>query len=276
VTYSTLMACLRLGEANSGVLAVAGDLAQRFRASVVGLATRQPMQYMFSGNMVPEALIEQERAGFQDEADALEGVFRETLKTRARDLEWRAKMTVGPLSDYVAQEARCADLVITQVDVGGAFSHPSSHLDIGDLLMRVGRPVLVVPAGASRLKLDRVVVGWKETLESRRAVADALPLLKAAGGVIVASVGDRPQSVTARSCLDDVVAWLSRHGVTAEAVAAEPLGDEARTLTQIALDTGAELIVAGAFGQSRLREWVFGGVTRDLLLRSDRFMLLSH
>ena len=79
-----------------------------------------------------------------------------------------------------------------------------------------------------------------------------------------------------RSCIDDVVAWLSRHGVAADTVVAEALGDEARALTQIAQDRGAELIVAGAFGQSRLREWVFGGVTRDLLMHSERFTLLSH
>ena len=276
MTYSTLMACLRPGETNAGLLAVAGDLAQRFDASVVGLATRQPMQYLFSGALVPEALIEQEKAGFQAQSDALETEFREALKARARDLEWRAKMTLGPLSDTVADEARCADLVITQYGAGGAFSHPATHLDVGDLLMRVGRPVLVAPPGAERLTLGHVVVGWKETLESRRAVSDALPLLKAAGGVTIASVGGQPQLAGTRSCIDDVVAWLSRHGVAADTVVAEALGDEARALTQIAQDRGAELIVAGAFGQSRLREWVFGGVTRDLLMHSERFTLLSH
>jgi nucleotide-binding universal stress UspA family protein len=276
VTYSTLMACLRPGETNAGLLAVVGELAERFEASVVGLATRQPMQHMFSGNLVPEALIEQENAAFQDHADALEAQFSAALKGRARDLEWRAKMAVGPLSDYVAGESRCADLVVAQVEAGSVFTRPSVHLDVGDLVMKAGRPVLVVPAGADRLKLDCVVVGWKETAESRRAVSDALPLLKAAGAVVVTSVAGESQSIETRSRLEDVVAWLKRHGVAAEAVAADSSSDEARGLTQIALDRGAELIVAGAFGQSPLREWAFGGVTRDLLLRSERFTLLSH
>lgn len=276
MTYSTLMVCLQPGEANAGLLAVVGELAERFKASVVGLVARLPMQHMFSGNLVPEALIEQENATFQDQADALEAQFSEALKGRARDLEWRAKMAVGPLSDYVAGETRCADLVIAQVDGGSVFTRPSIHLDVGDLVMKAGRPVLVVPAGADHLKLDRVVVAWKETAESRRAASDALPLLKAAGAVIVTSAAGETQSIATRSRLDDVVAWLGRHGVAAESVPADSSGDEARALMQIALDRGADLIVAGAFSQSSLREWVFGGVTRDLLQRSERFTLLSH
>ena len=276
MTYSTLVACMRPGEANAGLLAVVGELAERFEASVVGLATRQPMQHMFSGNLVPEALIEQENAAFQDQADALEAQFSEALKGRARDLEWRAKMAVGPLSDYVAGELRCADLVVAQVEAGSVFTSPSIHLDVGDLVMKAGRPVLVVPAGADHLDLNRVVVGWKETAESRRAASDGLPLLKSAGTFIVTSVVGETQSIVTRSRLDDVVAWLKRHGVAAEALTADSSSDEARALTQIALDRGADLIVSGAFGQSPLREWAFGGVTRDLLLRSERFTLLSH
>lgn len=276
MTYSTLMACLRLGGSNADVLAVAAQLADRFHASVVGLATRQPMQYMFSGSLIPDALIEQEEAEFQAEADALEAEFRGALQGRARDLYWRAKMEIGPLSEHIANEARCADLVITQFDAGGAFSHPSTHVDVGDLLMRVGRPVLVAPPGGNHLRFDGAVVGWKETPESRRAVADALPFLKAAGRVTVAAVAADADLETAQFRVDDVVAWLSRHGIAAESMAAPSSGDEAGVLKQIARDKDADLIVAGAFGHSRLREWVFGGVTRDLLLHSDCFTILSH
>jgi nucleotide-binding universal stress UspA family protein len=274
--YSTLMVVLRFGGSNADILSVAGELAERFQASVVGVATRQPTQYMFSGNLIPEPLIEQEEAGFQNEADALGAEFREALKDRAKRLEWRASMSLGPLSEYVANQSRCADLVIMQFDPGGAFSHPSSFIDVGDLLMRVGRPALVAPAGVDHLKLDRVVVGWKETPESRRAISDALPFLKVASRVTVVAVADEADADATRFVLDDVVAWLARHGVAAESLATGAAGDEARVLRQVALDKEAELIVAGAFGHSRLREWVFGGVTRDLLLHSDRCTLLSH
>ncbi|MGO9773733.1 MAG: universal stress protein [Roseiarcus sp.] len=276
MTFATMMVCLRLGRSNADLLAVTGALAERFQASVVGVATRQPMQFMFTGGLVPEELIEQEEEEFRDEVETLEAEFRAALDGRASDLQWRAKMELGPLSDYIANEARSADLVVTDFDRGGAFSHPSTHIDVGDLLMRVGRPVLVAPPSAKHLNFERAVVGWKETPEARRAVFDALPFLKAAASVAVVAIVRQAELEAARFRLEDVAAWLGRHGVAAEAVATASRGDDASRLTAVAREQGADLIVAGAFGHSRLREWVFGGVTRDLLLRSERFTLLSH
>ncbi len=274
MTYSTLMACLRLGASNTHLLSVVGELAEQFEASVVGVATRQPMQPMFAAHPVPEALVTKDKDDFEDECDALEAEFQSALAERATELEWRAHMTLGPLSRYIANEARCADLVIAQVDRGGAIDHPSTYIDIADLLLRAGRPVLVAPAGASHISLDRVVVGWKETPETRRAVAAALPLLKVAGSVTLAPLAGLEQPGARRYRLDDVACWLSRHGVAAQTEAQRP--DEARGLMQVAADTGAQLIVAGAFSESRLREWAFGGATHELLKHSGRFALLSH
>ena len=76
--------------------------------------------------------------------------------------------------------------------------------------------------------------------------------------------------------LDDVKAWLAFNGVQATCEAAPAVGGAAEQLATLASDLKAELIVAGAFGHSRLREWAFGGVTRDFLLRSDRCVLSSH
>lgn len=276
MTLATLMVCLRLEHSNADLLAVTADLAERFGASVIGVATRHPMQFMFSGGLVPEELIEQEASEFKEQVDGAEAEFRNALCGRAGKLQWRAKMELGPLPDYIANEARCADLVITDVDRSGSFSHPATYIDVGDLLMRVGRPVLVAPRAVSNLRLERAVVGWKETPEARRAVLDALPLLKQAASVAVVEIAGEAELEGARFRLDDVVAWLDRHGVVAEPIAAASSGADANGLTALAREQGADLIVAGAFGHSRLREWVFGGVTRDLLLRSDRFTLLSH
>jgi nucleotide-binding universal stress UspA family protein len=80
----------------------------------------------------------------------------------------------------------------------------------------------------------------------------------------------------ARRRLADVVAWLARHGVEANGSTALADGTEAKQLAAVAKDVGADLIVAGAFGHSRLPEWAFGGVTRDLLLFADRCVFASH
>ena len=74
------------------------------------------MQFMFTGGLVPEELIEQEANEFKEQVDRLETEFRHALLGRASKLQWRAKMELGPLSDYIANEARSADLVITEAD----------------------------------------------------------------------------------------------------------------------------------------------------------------
>jgi nucleotide-binding universal stress UspA family protein len=89
----------------------------------------------------------------------------------------------------------------------------------------------------------------------------------------IATEDDRAE---ARVRLDDVVGWLRRHGIAADAIVARSTGNDTETLTAVAKEQGADVIVAGAYGHSRLREWVLGGVTRDLLLRANSCSLVSH
>ncbi len=181
----------------------------------------------------------------------------------------------GSLADYVACEARSADLVITGVDQASLLES-SSRVSASELVMLVGRPVLIVPASLDTLKFERVLVGWKDTREARRAILDALPLLKKAAHVSVVEIADDEECNAARARIDDVAGWLARQGVTAQTMTFPPAGDDARRLDAIAQEQAADVIVAGAYGHSRVREWVFGGVTRDLLLAADRCTLVSH
>jgi nucleotide-binding universal stress UspA family protein len=147
---------------------------------------------------------------------------------------------------------------------------------MGDLVLGLGRPVLVVPANCAPMKLDLALVGWQDTREARRAVLDALPLLKLANQVVIAEIAAKADRLAAQVHLDDVVAWLQRHGVRAESMVS-PLPDDAiERLDDVAKTLGADLIVAGAYGHNRLQEWVFGGVTHDLLQQASCCVLLSH
>jgi nucleotide-binding universal stress UspA family protein len=275
VTYATLMVHLQLGQSNAGLLRIAGDLAERFQAAVIGIAACQPMQ-IYGEGYVPADIIDQDREEIDKEMKAAEAEFRAALGSRIGDLAWRATVAFTSLADYLAQEARCADLLVTGVDRNASLFDASRHVAMGDLVMQIGRPVLVVPAAASKLAFDRIVLGWKDTRETRRAACDALPLLKRAGHVAVVAIAPPEEMTAARAQLEDVVGWLARHGVAAEALASPSTGDDAAELNEIADEQGADLIVAGAYGHSRLREWVLGGVTRDLLLRADRSSLVSH
>jgi nucleotide-binding universal stress UspA family protein len=143
--------------------------------------------------------------------------------------------------------------------------------------MRAGRPVFYVPPEAERLKLDNILIAWKDTREARRAIWDALPLLQKAAEVnVVEIIEDEATSAAVKTRVDDVVAWLGGHNITAHGSAPAAVEDASAQIETIAGTIGADLIVAGAYGHTRFSEWVFGGVTRDLLTKSTHCSVLSH
>ncbi len=276
MTYATLMVRLELGQSNAGLLQVAGDLADQLDAGVVGIAACQPMQLVYNdGCYAFGDLITDDRNEIDKEIREAEAELRTALQARVKTLAWRSAVTFGSLPDYFAHEARGADLVLTGVSAKPPTGD-SRRVNTGELVMQVGRPVLVVPAAVQRLTLDRVVLGWKDTRETRRAALDALPVLKKASHVAVVEIAAEDDMEPARKRLDDVAGWLDRHGVRTEVLAVRSTGDDAVRLNAIAKDQGADVFVAGAYGHSRLREWALGGVTRELLLRADRCSLVSH
>ena len=274
--YTTLMVHLELGRSNAGLLNVASDLAERLHAGVIGIAACQPApigygeEYVLSGD-----LVQAERDELDRELKVAEAEFRGGLKGKVESVEWRSTITFGALSDYVAQEARSADLILTRLSTQDLLDHTRT-VNTGGLVMQAGRPVLVAPEAIDTLKLDQILVAWKDTREARRAVVDALPLLQKAAQVMVAEIAAEADQAAAQTHVEQVAAWLQRHGVAAAAMASLAIGDDASRLSQLALEQDADLIVAGAYGHTRLQEWAFGGVTRDLLARKDRCVLLSH
>lgn len=276
MSYATLMVHLQLGHANAGLLRVTGDLAERLQASVIGIAGCQPVQIVYGDGYVAGDVIEQDRDEIAKEIAAAEAEFRAALHGRASSLEWRSVVTPEPVADYLAREARSADVFVAQLDSKTSFFDISKHVDLGDIVTQIGRPVLIVPPQVDRLKLERVLVGWKDSRETRRAVVDALPLLALADHVSIVEIAPKAELTEVRERLDDVVAWFRRHGVGAEASVVPAAGDDAAQLQAVAQEQAADLIVAGAYGHSRLRERVVGGVTQDLLLRADRCALVSH
>jgi nucleotide-binding universal stress UspA family protein len=122
-----------------------------------------------------------------------------------------------------------------------------------------------------------VLVAWKDVRETRRSVLDALPILSAAKEVTIAEIPeDGIDRSHALAHVEDVAAWLSGHGVMATAVVPEAGADIIGQLDDIAGNVGAGIVIAGAYGHSRLREWVMGGVTRHLAAESSRCSFLSR
>ena len=277
MTYATVMVSLALDQRNEARLAVAGQIAERFDAGLIGIVASvfSPPLYFTTGEQA-QALIDQGQASIKRRMSELEAQFREATKNRAKHIEWRCAIDFP--ARYTLQQARCADIIVS----GGhsdAFSDPFALVTPKDLVMEAGRPLLVVPDSTDWLDLRSMLVAWKDTSEARRAIVDSLPMLRKAKDVTVAEIveagGSQPLAV---SRVRDVITWLSRHGVSASELVAEQNQDRDTTvqLDAMAADVGAGVVVAGAYGHSRFREMILGGMTQHLITQTGRCVLLSH
>lgn len=273
MTFSTIMVHLDIDRPDDACLRIAGDLAEQFDAKLIGVAAADLESSYYEQGVFAQELFEQLRSDITKRLAEAEERFRSVASQHARKIEWRSAMARP--ADYVSREARAADLVVTGAIRDGLRSDRPGRLNPGDLVMQAGRPILVVPPEAKYLKLNCAMVAWKEAREARRALSDALPLLRKAKEVVVAEViEDEADRAAARSRLDDVASWLDRHGVAASGRVFHFSGGE-DPLEKL-WEYGADLLVAGAYGHARLREWIFGGFTQNLLRRSPRCALLAH
>jgi nucleotide-binding universal stress UspA family protein len=276
MSYATVMVALSVDRSNTARLEIAGQLAERFSARMIGIAAAEygPPLYFTSGQQGQE-LIEQGRLAIKTRLAQLESEFRKSVQSRGTEAEWRCAEDFP--SRYIVQQARACDIIVVGEASRGGISDPFAQIDPGDLVIPAGRPLLVVADDCNWLDLRSVLIGWKDTAEARRAAADALPILrKAANVTVVEIVETETNRAGALSRTRDVVAWLARHGVWASELVPEQCGEPTAQLERIAGELGAGVIVAGAYGHSRLREWVLGGVTRRLINPSSRCSLLSH
>ncbi|GBD49623.1 universal stress protein [Methylopila sp. Yamaguchi] len=182
------------------------------------------------------------------------------------------QLTYAELKAAALAQARVNDVVVVDAD-------PSAMTVDGGLLRALvfesGRPVIVVPRGSQTFACDRIVVAWDASAAAARAVAAALPFLKAAASVeIVCYVGDKDVPRSAAGA--DLAVALVRHGVNAT-VKELPAGNDvgARLREQAGIHR-ADLIVMGAFVHSPIREWIFGGVTQEMLKNSGAPLLVAR
>lgn len=267
MTYHSLLVHVDATEEGRSRLTNAIELAGRLKARLIGVGA----------------------AAFEPHTERTLGIFEDTLKGWVNDqvaeaaevfqaqagkvpgVEWHAmvKRPVRALVDLACS----ADLIFAsrtcEVRASEVFAHPD------DLVLAAGIPVLVQPPMSGPLDAERIVLGWKNTRETRRVIWDSLPLLKAAKAVHLVRFVEGEDDGGA--CLDMVGERLRRHGVKVE-VTPRPRSERtvADDLQHAADDLGAGLIVAGAYGQPRLRELVLGGVTGELLGESSKYVFFSH
>ena len=206
-----------------------------------------------------------------EEAIAVGERFAKMLRQEDVQGEW--EMAVGLPASYVTRRAQGIDLVI----LGQRTPDHSTGLDAPqEVVLACGRPVLIVPyAGHIERIGETAIVAWNGSREAARAVQDALPLLSTAASVTIFLVN--PEEAADIADAHNLVIHLARHGLNAKklVVREDILAVSDTVLAQVAaLD--ADLLVMGAYGHSRLREMILGGVTRDVLRNMNVPVLMSH
>lgn len=253
-------------------LAFAADLSRRFDADLIGFCAAEvrPLIPAAEGVSIDGEVMSRLAADMEGDFARLKHLFEEKMNDGDR-ATWRAFLD-NPTRSLLLN-ARAADLIVTGKADGSLAGDHYRTIDTGELILSAGRPVLIMADEGRPLRAENIVVAWKDTREARRAVADAMPFLRYAKDVLVVTLEDHERAA-ARANLSDVVRFLMRHGVKARSeVVGHERSEDANTLALVAGNMDADLVVAGGYGHSRMREWAFGGLTRSLLLdgRLNRF-----
>jgi nucleotide-binding universal stress UspA family protein len=274
MSCATLLVYVNADHVSKQLVSVAAGLADKFSAKLIGLSALAFMPPVAAeGVVIVDNATEFDIAQMKAKLDQAGNEFRAAAGAD-RQTEWRSFLEFP--TETLISEARCADLLVVEKNKISWNIHRDA--DNGSAILGAGRPFLVVPAAVKSLAADHVVIGWKDTREARRALQDALPFLHEAKRVTIVEICDQDQMETARHHVDDVVGYLGRHRVKAKARIETQLPGStgADRITGLAVDDGADLLVTGAYGHSRLNEWFFGGMTRDLLRSSPICCLMSH
>lgn len=281
MAYKTVLAHCNDKARVRRVLGPAVEVAGAFQAHLIGLSVTPPIVIVPAGMPgTPETIVVDEHCqAYRKENPEIRAAFEAASRGQSLLAEWR-EVDAGTKSvaDVGMEHAHAADLVVaSQTDRKWAAS---GHLDIADhLVMGSGRPVLIIPnEGTQREFGKKILVAWNSRREAARAVFDAMPLLQRANEVKCIWINPQSEDATPRDVpAADICVALARHGVKCEAAeAVRPRTNVGRTLLAHARDCGADLLVMGCYGHSRLREFVLGGASEHILNHMTIPVLMSH
>ena len=268
--------------------AAATDLARTHSAHVTGLclAIEAAVPATILGMVSPELTVSQHEAA-REQGESAIAAFHSALERTGTSGEGRlVQVRNFEAVDVFIQHGRHSDLVILgQQDPSDLL--PTTQSFPADVVLGCGRPGIVIPyIGTPSAFGQQVLVAWDGGREAARAVNDAMPLLEHAHSVTVLSVNPDLSSDGKRDPGADISLHLARHGVkvtAARTIAREAIVGHAIIDTSVSdviladvADNGFDLLVMGAYGHSRLREWALGGVTRDLLAHMTVPVFMSH
>jgi len=280
MSYKTILISLNEVGRIAELAAAAVELARHTGAHVSGLYVVPAVQvYPSVGFEAAPQVFEGNRSFFKDNAQRVKQGFEQAMRGEGLSHDFHLLDARTPvIAEEVIAVGRSADLVVVSATNPDEITGVERDF-VEQVVMAVGRPVIVLPAkGDAKISLNEIVVGWDGGREAARAAFDALPLLKTAAKVRVVRIDPQKDPGLRGSVAGaDLAESLARHGIKAEAQGYPTDGlDEGQALMRCAEDNGAGLIVMGAYGHSRLAEFIFGGATRFVLTRMTKPVLMSH
>ena len=279
MSIKTLLVYLPSEKNAAAVLEPALKIAGERNAHVIGLhlIPDLPVYGEFPAEASEEVIVRLQKAG-KEAAVAAKRIFDASVQNSAVTHEWRcftASYAAG--ADVIAQQGHGADLIVCgkpRDDIPDAWSDFAETA-----ILRSGRPVLIVPGLNPQTAIgNHVIIAWNDTREAARAVFDSLDLIKSASTIRAVTLIDREsQRAPAETLGSDLIANLARHGVNASLdVSYANSGNAGEALLARLVEEGCDLLVMGGYSRSRLREMIFGGVSRDVLRETWVPTLVSH
>jgi len=278
MSYRTIMTYLPGPDKAEELLEVAVPMAIKHDAHLICLHVIPELEFYQPGGMYYDgSIIEAQRKSLKKEADDIEEVVKKWSEPNNAKIEWRClTATNAQAIDYIIDQAMMVDLVIAEQRTPIDVIDSRADLPV-QIVLNASRPVLAIPDGCKFDGIaDQALVAWNPGKSASRAVFDAIPLLRNAKDVTLFSVsadtekeGMTPEQYMALT--------LNRHDIHAELVVNPKQGKGVgEAILTEATQRDCDLLVIGCYGHSRLREIVFGGVTRHILRNAKIPLFLSH
>ena len=280
MSYKTVLVHLNDERRAARLASFAAEFAEAHGAHLIGLyVVPLPVVLNEWPDIAIAEMIEAQRKSYREEAERTGVIFREKTQAMSRPSEWRVlESQYATVAEVLVENARMADVVI--VAQADAKWHLTMTLDAPEpAIMESGRPVLVVPnVGNPQAQPKHVTVAWNGKRESTRAAFDALPIIEKAGNASVVWVDPRTGSAAVGDLpCAELAATFARHGVKTDAKSVHAEDSSVATaLAEEIVRSQSGMLVMGAYGHSRLREFVLGGATRTVMRAMPVPVLFSH
>ena len=280
MTYKTILVYLNDARRVQRLMDVALPLARKMDAHIIALNVMPPIVVLPGGEFgAGSVTVDAHRDAYKADIAKIKTLFEEATRLHQAKSEWReADANMASATGMVIEHGRVCDLIIaSQKDPSWSLSELLEQPD--RLATESGRPVLLIPnQGKTVMPPKRATIAWNARPEAIRAVFDAMPLLQGTEEVNVLWVHpERDQPLAGDLPGADISATLARHGI--KCLASQSVASDAGVASELLREAhafGSDLLVMGVYGHSRLREFVLGGASRDMLNLMDRPVLMSH